>query len=516
MPLLRPTSSRGRAGKADVLYQQVNQSPGPISGCSLPVVSQVAGEPPVPEQVRVAQDKPDGERWPGQCDLLLEQFQSRHYEAAVSCCSSNVHRSSPNENRPFKSQIDSRVHNELDDILIDEPATGILQPAYTRASLPPPSARPIYSWKRLIHPNGALVFSNISTAAEEAMSANALSQAQGEAIAEIPFVMDDVSSIETAISLDVVDSDYESDGHTSETTSTSSSVHDFLYENGRRFHRFREGRYAFPNDEPEQEREDLKHAMTKILCHQNLHFAPLGSNTQQVLDMGTGTGTWAVEMGDQYPNAEILGVDLSPIQPAWLPPNVRFVVDDVESHWLYPPDYFDYIHSRHVVMAIRDWPRLMRQSIMHLKPGGWVELQEIHHFPMGQHDRPISLNDPIAQYWSSIREGLSTLGVDSDIIASGELPAMMREAGFVNVKEQVIKIPLGTWPEGQVLKTVGLYWRTILLDGLQAIGMGPLTRGLRWSPEAVELFLVQVRRAYLEDTTGMYMPFHIICGQKPA
>lgn len=152
----------------------------------------------------------------------------------------------------------------------------------------------------------------------------------------------------------------------------------------------------------------------------------------------------------------------------------------------------------------------------HLKPGGWVELQEIHHFPMGQHDRPISLNDPIAQYWSSIREGLSTLGVDSDIIASGELPAMMREAGFVNVKEQVIKIPLGTWPEGQVLKTVGLYWRTILLDGLQAIGMGPLTRGLRWSPEAVELFLVQVRRAYLEDTTGIYMPFHIICGQKPA
>jgi hypothetical protein len=35
-------------------------------------------------------------------------------------------------------------------------------------------------------------------------------------------------------------------------------------------------------------------------------------------------------VGDQFPAANILGVDLSPIQPEWVPPNVRFMVDDVE------------------------------------------------------------------------------------------------------------------------------------------------------------------------------------------
>lgn len=67
-------------------------------------------------------------------------------------------------------------------------------------------------------------------------------------------------------------------------------------------------------------------------------------------------------MGDQYPSAHVLGIDLSPIQPDWLPPNVRFLVDDVESSWLHPRNHFDYIHSRHTVMAIRDWHRLLEQA----------------------------------------------------------------------------------------------------------------------------------------------------------
>jgi hypothetical protein len=36
-------------------------------------------------------------------------------------------------------------------------------------------------------------------------------------------------------------------------------------------------------------------------------------------------------VGDQFESANILGVDLSPIQPEWVPPNVKFMVDDVES-----------------------------------------------------------------------------------------------------------------------------------------------------------------------------------------
>jgi len=90
------------------------------------------------------------------------------------------------------------------------------------------------------------------------------------------------------------DAGYESDTASSASTSLSVSVREYLFENGRRYHKFRAGRYNFPNDEVEQEREDMKHAMIKTLC-QKLHYAPIGQHPQEILDIGTGTGIWAIE-----------------------------------------------------------------------------------------------------------------------------------------------------------------------------------------------------------------------------
>ncbi|KAK3310859.1 S-adenosyl-L-methionine-dependent methyltransferase [Chaetomium strumarium] len=316
----------------------------------------------------------------------------------------------------------------------------------------------------------------------------------------------------------VVDSDdlgtddgYGTDTNTTASTSLAESVRDYIYENGRRYHRFREGRYSFPNDDVEQQREDMKHSMVKLLCGQ-LYFAPIGEQPHEILDIGTGTGIWAIEMGDLFPNANILGVDLSPIQPEWVPPNVRFMVDDID--WLHPRNYFDYVHSRHTVMAIKDWPKLIRRALEHLRPGGWFELQEVYHFPISA-NKTMAPDHPVAQYWSLINEGLSNLGVTFHAVANGRLADMMRDCGFVNVTERVLHIPIGTWPKNKVLKTVGLYWRTILIDGIQAIALGPMTRGCGWTREQVELFLVDVRKAYFDNSVLAYMPLHIIYGQKP-
>jgi hypothetical protein len=46
------------------------------------------------------------------------------------------------------------------------------------------------------------------------------------------------------------------------TTSLSSSLRDYEFEHGRRYHKFRSGQYNFPNDDSEQDREDLKHAVS--------------------------------------------------------------------------------------------------------------------------------------------------------------------------------------------------------------------------------------------------------------
>jgi hypothetical protein len=119
---------------------------------------------------------------------------------------------------------------------------------------------------------------------------------------------------------------------------------------------------------------------------------------------------------------------------------------------------------------------------------------------------------PVAEYWALIHEGLAALNVDFSAVL--RLEGMMRDAGFVNVTVRNFHIPIGVWPKNRVLKGVGLYWREILLLGAEPIALGPLTRGLKWTREQVELYLVRVRKAY-RDSCHSHMPLYIICGQKP-
>ena len=57
--------------------------------------------------------------------------------------------------------------------------------------------------------------------------------------------------------------------------------------------------------------------MIRITMGNKLFFAPIGEKPAKILDVGTGTGIWAIEMGDDYPDTEIVGTDLSPTQPSW-------------------------------------------------------------------------------------------------------------------------------------------------------------------------------------------------------
>jgi tRNA G46 methylase TrmB len=106
---------------------------------------------------------------------------------------------------------------------------------------------------------------------------------------------------------------------TSSTASLSSSILDYRQENGRTYHRYKDGKYHLPNDDQENDRLDLQHNLFLLTFDNKLGLSPPNlpdSKVKRVLDLGTGTGIWAIDFGDEHPEADIIGVDLSPIQPS--------------------------------------------------------------------------------------------------------------------------------------------------------------------------------------------------------
>ena len=128
------------------------------------------------------------------------------------------------------------------------------------------------------------------------------------------------------------DSTYGSgDSLTSRTTSIRSEITSYHFEHGRRYHAYKAGSYLYPNDEQALNQMDIEHHNQRLQLGA-LHLSPL-CNPQEILDVGTGTGIWAIDMADEYPSAVVTGTDLSPTQPSWVPPNARFEVDDFREDW---------------------------------------------------------------------------------------------------------------------------------------------------------------------------------------
>lgn len=222
------------------------------------------------------------------------------------------------------------------------------------------------------------------------------------------------------------------------TASLLSDVKDYAYENGRRYHSYREGHYVLPNDEQEQDRQDLLHHVRNLVLNGALLRAPLDNSIQRVLDIGTGTGIWAIDFADSYPSAEVIGTDLSPIQPSWVPPNLRFLVDDAEEPWLFSPSRpFDFIHARDLGGAIADWPRLLRQAHEHLKPGGWIELQEFE-VTLKSDDDTMRLAPTLCEYLDRLHEASEAFQRPMNI-AEGHRQRLV-EAGFEDVRDEVYKV----------------------------------------------------------------------------
>lgn len=150
-------------------------------------------------------------------------------------------------------------------------------------------------------------------------------------------------------------------------------------------------------------------------------------------------------MGDLYPSAEFLGNDLSPIQPSWVPPNVKFEVDDIESRWLYSCPH-DFIFCRNLGFAVSDWPRLVRQAFENVRPGGWVEFQDFD-MEMYAEDASFKRGCDTDTYLRLLMEASRKVGKEPS--PGPKLEGWVKEAGFENVECRRFRLPVGPWPKDQ-------------------------------------------------------------------
>lgn len=149
------------------------------------------------------------------------------------------------------------------------------------------------------------------------------------------------------------------------------------------------------------------------------------------------------DIADNFPSAQVIGTDLSPIQPSFVPPNCTFEIEDLNSVWTYPKNHFDFIHIRELFGCVSDWDGFFAQAFTHTKPGGYVEIMEHSVCPVSD-DGTVNDESFFTLWGSTVVELGEKFGKSFTIWK--ESRARMERAGFVDVVEERYKWPVNEWP----------------------------------------------------------------------
>ncbi|KAL9107067.1 MAG: hypothetical protein Q9227_008013 [Pyrenula ochraceoflavens] len=320
-------------------------------------------------------------------------------------------------------------------------------------------------------------------------------------------------------------SDHQYLAYLDETRSVTASIMNYIEDYGRTYHRYKEGSYKFPNDEQEKDRLDRQYHVFKLLWDGRLHFCPL-NDPSNILDIGTGTGIWPIEMADYYPQCQITGTDLSAIQPDSVPENVLFEIDDAtETDWARPLNHYDMIRTCFMLGSFTSYPTVLRTAYSHLRPGtGWMECIEPDPMPKADDDSIARLG-PIDANCYPFRDHAARLceaSVDycdppRPLRIAHRLSTWFRRAGFVDIHEEVYKVPVNPWAKDKKLKLVGRWQEEIWCDGLAGFSYQLLGRdGMGWTKEEIEVELVGVRESVKRRDVHAWNAVHVVWGRRPS
>ncbi|CCT65349.1 uncharacterized protein FFUJ_02285 [Fusarium fujikuroi IMI 58289] len=280
----------------------------------------------------------------------------------------------------------------------------------------------------------------------------------------------------------------------SSTASITSSILEYRKFQGRTFNSDKyETEYFAPNDERQKESIDISRYLT----------------SEPGLVYGQYTND---DFADQYPNAEVIGTDLSPIQPDWVPPNVRFELEDATGNWTWANGTFDFVHMRYLIGAIADWGALFKEAFRCCKPGGFVESVEVN--PTFFSDDETASEVMAVQTWNKLfREASKAFGRSfCEIEGDAELLAA---AGFVDVQVTDFKVPVGGWAKDPKLCQVGQFLRATIENDLEGYTLMAWQSILGWPKDEYQVFLMDMRKALRDKKVHSYIRVRFINARKP-
>ncbi|KDQ21624.1 hypothetical protein BOTBODRAFT_26057 [Botryobasidium botryosum FD-172 SS1] len=290
--------------------------------------------------------------------------------------------------------------------------------------------------------------------------------------------------------------------------------------------------YHLPADDEEIDRLDIQHFMLKALNNGSICYGPVDEVLKDVpgvykaiLDLGCGTGVWAVEMARQYPHCDVVGVDLAPVQSKDRPDNCRIEVDDINLGLEHFYGQFDLVHARLISSGIKDYHSLVDQISQIVRPGGLFIAIECEFIVYDEHKvylPPHPLGHPqhawFVHFFSHLSKAMrARLG---NIDAAPLLGSWLADHhAFEEVETIEELVPTGPWfppntDEGHRMNHVA---KLVQDDLITALASGrPLLLSNGMPSDEVDSLIDNTRRELADITRKLYIKLNIAWGRKGA
>lgn len=282
---------------------------------------------------------------------------------------------------------------------------------------------------------------------------------------------------------------------------------------GRTYQGFRKWAYFLPCDDREQDRLDLFHRVITEARHgEGLLYSAHPPNGR-IMDLGCGTGIWALDIANKNPQAHVVGIDLAPIQPHNGPPNCDFYSSfDYESLWEMGQNTWDIIHMQMASGSVVSWPSLYRRIFSHLRPGAVFEQVEIDFEPRCDDD---NLKDTAISAWYQYLKEATQRTMRPLAHNWRDTVNALEGVGFELLDHQVVGLPLNPWLHDERERTVARWYNLAFLESVYPFTLAPFTRVYGSSLDYIEKTAELVKRDANNSDLHVYNLMHIYRARKP-